>query len=252
MSILDLARRAGDVSARDVAAGILIYAPPGAGKTHTAVMGGRPLVVLMERNGLTTVRRANPDAQVLVVDSVREVRDVVLAALHGEVGKAGFDRIVFDSLTEFQRMLKDEILSDKGEEGATFSLQDWGILTDRMRKFLRTIRSMPIAVVATALAAETQDDTGKVMIRPAFEGRKTSAEVAQFFSAVGVAIKRVSTSQETKEVTAQYRTMFDGPSTFLTKSCGDGVCGVVDPDVVGWLASMQGGPVAVEEDRATA
>lgn len=279
MSILDLARRAGDIPAGEVAPGVLIFGPTGNGKTRTACEGGRPFVLLMERNGLTTIKACNDDAQVFLVGvgkdglpidtdplfqirgTLEQVRGVVRAAKNGELKAAGFDRLVIDSLTELQRLFRDGIVAEKAndkkeadqaterrvptsdEDEDGMSLRDWGTLQDRMQAFLRTIRSLPLPVVCTALV-EDLGTKAPSSIRPLFMGKKFASQVGQFFSAVGFAARR------NVEVTApaegadpalksktEYRTMFDGPSTYAIKSCA-GASGVIEPNVLGWIKAV--------------
>lgn len=265
MSILALAVRAGDTKPEDVNPCIFLYGPPGAGKTWAACAGGRPLVALTERNGLTTILHANPDAMIVhiedtvkldaqgnavkdaagipvVMKALDVLRELVIAAKSGEIRRAGYDRLVLDSLTELQRLFKDEIQAAKGTSDAEFSLQDWGTLNEKMRKFLRTLRALPLPVAATGLDEQVQDGEGTINVKPAFEGKKTSSEVAQYFNAVGFCAKRVTITGEgdKAETKAVYRVMFDGPARYMTKSCSPGVTGVQEANVPGWLNALAG------------
>ena len=62
---------------------------------------------------------------------------------------------------ELQRMIRDEIMAGKRgtpQEG-TFTLQDWGTLTDRMRGLVRAFRDLPLHVVAITHADVQVDDS---------------------------------------------------------------------------------------------
>ena len=238
------------MSRNEIGANILIYGPPGAGKTHRAAEGGRPAVLLTERNGLTTIRTVNPNAAVLVATDLDTIRRVIVGAQNGELN--GFDRLVIDSLTEAQRLIRDDIMRQKIErhkaksknsrsqnsrsgqdkeafDPELFTVQDWGRLAERTRKLIRNIRAIPIPVIAVALddafevASESNDGEATTVIhhRPQFDGRKTPAEIAQYFSAVGFSYKRAA--KDGSDPT--HGILFDGPQRFLTKSCKPGLTG---------------------------
>ena len=218
-------------------AGFLLFGDPGAGKTHACSTAPAPFVVLTERNGLTTIKRANPDAVVAIVTSASDLRDVMRLAVDGSL-PAGSRTLVVDSLSEVQRLFKDEIMTGKGA-GEKFSLQDWGTLTDKMRRFVRTLRDVPYSVVATALAESQVSEADSVRyVRPAFEGKKTSTEMAQYFNGVAYLFKRMSKDDQGKDV-ALHRAMFDGPSNYVTKACHP-LAGVMETDVGQWFALLDG------------
>ena len=227
--------KAGDMA--ELNAGFLLFGDPGAGKTHACSTAPAPFVVLTERNGMTTIKRANPDAVVAMVTNVADLREVLGMARDGRLPH-GCRTLVVDSLTEVQRLFKDEIMAGK-RAGEKFSLQDWGTLTDKMRHFMRTLRDVPYNVVATCLAeAQVSDADGVRYVRPAFEGKKTSAEVAQYFNGVAYVFKRMTKDDQGKDV-ALHRAMFDGPSNYVTKACHP-LAGVIETDVGQWFALLDG------------
>jgi hypothetical protein len=215
----------------------LLYGDPGAGKTHAAAQAPRPLVLLTERNGLTTIRRASPDALVVEVNTVDALREVLGMAMRGQLPD-NRRSLVIDSLTEVQRLFRDDIMASK-PAGQPFSLQDWGTMAERMRRFMRTLRDVPYHVVCTALAeAAVNDADGVRYVQPAFDGKKTGSEVAQYFNGVGYLFKRQATDDNGKAVVL-HQAMFDGPTRYTCKPCHP-VAGVVEPDVPRWFAMLGG------------
>lgn len=237
--------RAGDIE--HLYAKMLIFGDPGTGKTHGISLAPNPFILLTERNGLTTVKRANPDATVAVCDDIGGVREVIGMAVRGEL-PGGCKTLGIDGLTEIQRMFKDEIMAAKNTKDAQFSLQDWGTLANKMRQLMRTIRNLEYNVVATALAETTTDDAGVRYMRAQFEGKKTSNEIAQYFNGVAYFYKRTRTGDNDEEVVTHYA-MFDGPSNYVTKACHP-LKGTMNTDIGEWynlLANPPKEPTAADK-----
>ena len=228
--------RAGDMDPQSLHIGFLLYGDPGAGKTHAACQAPSPLVLLTEKNGITTVRRSNPDAQVVLVNHVNELREVLGMAMKGAL-PSGCQTLVVDSLTEVQRLFRDDIMAGK-PAGQPFGIQDWGTMAERMRRFMRTLRDVPYSVVATALAESVVSEADGVRyIQPQFEGKKTGTEVAQYFSGVAYMFKR-QTADDDGNQTVIHQAMLDGPSRFTVKPCHP-IAGVMEPNVGEWFATLQ-------------
>lgn len=233
--------RAGDAHADNLHISFLLYGEPGAGKTHAAAQAPAPLVLLTERNGMTSIRRSNPDALVVEVNSVAGIGEVLKMAMGGQLPN-NRRTLVVDSLTEVQRLIKDDIMAGK-PAGQPFALQDWGTMAERMRRFMRTLRDIPYHVVATALAeASVSEADGVRYVQPAFDGRKTGAEVAQYFNGVAYLFKKQATDDDGQPVVL-HQAMFDGPSRFVVKPCHP-VAGVVPPNVAEWYETLTTNPSA--------
>ena len=229
--------RAGDLSATDLHVLMLLYGDPGAGKTHAACLAPRPLVLLTERNGMTTIRRSNADALVVEVTNATDLGQIIKMAMDGKLPEKR-RTLVIDSLTECQRLIKDEIMASK-PKGAPFSLQDWGVMHERWRRFMRALRDVPYHVVCTALSeAVVSEADGVRYVQPAFEGRKTGSEVAQYFNAVGFCYKANSTDENGLSK-VEHRCMFEGPSRYTLKPC-DPLTGTQEPRPDVWLQQLTG------------
>jgi len=228
--------RAGDIKSASLHILFLLYGDPGVGKTHAVSLSPRPFVLLTEKNGMTTVIRANPDAIVCLVTNVDELREVIRMAVKGELPE---DRRTFvvDGLTEVQRLFYDEIMSKK-KPGDIFMLQDWGTLAEKMRRFMRTLRDLPYHVAATALSETREADDGVRYTRPQFDGKKTGSEVAQYFNGVAYMFKRVTTDADGNRKVI-HQAMFDGPSKYIVKPCHP-VAGIMDTNVGEWFEALRG------------
>lgn len=217
---------------------ILLMGRSGAGKSWlgaTAVAdGGKIAVLLTEANGLASITRCNPDAIVVraydpaaygKTTSFEVVQEFILDAHSGVLANLGVKSIVIDSATEIQRIIRGQILREKDQHknpGYQFSQQDWGLLTERMRRFARTVRDLPYHVVFITLSDEkVSEDEGIDYVRPSFEGQKLPGEIAQFFSAVGYVFKRQITRPKADgsgdEKVTEHAVLFQGPSRYVVK-----------------------------------
>jgi hypothetical protein len=232
---------------------VLIHGDTGAGKTRIGCTAPKPVILLTESNGLMTVQEANPDAIVVECENLDDARAFIIAAADGTLAEeTGCETIVFDSLTELQRMIHDEIMSRKeGKPGVEprMEIRDWGTLADTMRKMVRQIRNLPFNVVAIALTNhEVDESTGTRYSLPAFQGRKTPNEIAQYFSAVGYAF-REQVVEDDKQV-VRHRVLFRGPNNYMVKPVG-GLAAVEEPDVATWIGKCPvGGTGKAEKEVA--
>ena len=122
------------------------------------------------------VANSNNNADVVLITNAKELYDLISSIKKGDAKQ--YKSIVFDSLTEIQRLFKLDILNGKGSENMNF--KDWGKLADRMLGFIRMCRDLPFHIICTALRTETYNDEGAIIsVGPSFEGRKTGNEVKQ-------------------------------------------------------------------------
>jgi hypothetical protein len=221
---------------------IFIYGDPGSGKTFSSVTAPAPMVLLTERNGLHSIRQSNPDALVKYCEDADDIRDVLKLALNGELEAHGVKTLVVDSLTEVQRMFADEIMRKKGaSDEQRMSLPDWGLLTEKMRKFMRCLRDLDLHVVATALSdTATDESTGHIKHFPSFAGRKLSSEVSQFFNVVGYCFKREhpELKHDNGSPVIEHLVMLEGPSRFVCKPCGP-VTGIRTATIGEWYQDIE-------------
>jgi len=250
MSVLQWSR-VGDLGADSILIKLLLYGHSGAGKTHTASTAPAPCFLLTEPNGLPTIRAANPNALVVQADEANggmdTIRQFLRAAMSGELAQqTGCKTIVVDSLNEIQRMIRDEIMRSKPQarnpKAERFTLQDWGILTDKMRGLVRAFRDLPFHLIAiTHASVETNDDGGDRRVLPSFQGRSLPNEIAGYFSMVGYQYRTrevVGESDDARPVTIR-RVMLEGPDAVLCKAL-PGLDAIEDPNVTDWLAKLAG------------
>jgi len=216
---------------------ILMHGPSGTGKTYRAAQAVDPsqdkervFLILTEANGVVSAKTANPnvllpefeDADGSIrnhVSTADELRQCMKLCMGSDLKDAGVTVVAFDGLTEIQAILKDEILSKKpADQRETMQLQEWGLLGERMRKFMRWLRSIPFNVLCTCLTNEEGGHEGEPLrIRLQLQGKSTVNSVPQYFTAVtyctnldparkGQPVRRIS--------------MFEGHSRYLCKPAG--------------------------------
>ena len=237
MSVLNWTR-VGDVGSNALHLKVLIYGDSGVGKTWTASTAPRPVYLLTEPNGLPTIRASNPDAVVIQADEghggMETVRAFLRAAKDGTLAReTGGETVVLDSLNELQRMIRDEIMGRKsGHADAVFTLQDWGVLTDKMRAMVRAFRDLPFHVVGITHADAQQEDSGPRHLLPMFMGRSLPNEIAGYFSVVGYQYRKQSKTEDGVQTTRHV--MLQGPPTVVSKGL-PGLDPVEVPNITEWL-----------------
>jgi hypothetical protein len=174
---------------------------------------------------------------------MEEVREVLRAVTNREI--PDLDTLVIDGWTEIQAMMKDEMMEMKRraveegrakKEALVFSKADWGELGEKMRRAMRSVRDLPIHVVATALAEVETEEEGDKTTRytiPSFQGRKLANQIAQFQNVVGYCytVRGRDSGGKTK---ITHLAMVEGPETILCKPAHP-LGGVLEIPLHDWL-----------------
>ena len=171
-------------SAKDMAldyAKVVLYGPPGSGKTTAATTWPKPLVLSAE-SGLLSVR--DKDIDVWTIDKWEDLEESFAYLKHE---KHDYLSVVIDSLTEVQKKLNEYIVRafPTVKRGYTdlVSESDWGANIDKMRKLCRAFRDLPMNVVFIALSQDVEVD-GENVTRPALNGKTLPDELCGWCDAV--------------------------------------------------------------------
>lgn len=222
---------------------ILIWGNSGAGKSWLAASAPKPLVILTEANGGVSIGHSNKDADVCVIDNATDLRDIVKMAKSGQLKQ--YKTLIFDSLTECQKLFKDEIVGNRDN----LKIQEWGLLANRMLKFIRAIRDLPFHIVCTALADKNTDDQGAIVNNlPQFEGKKTANEIMQYFSAVGYLF---STNEIVNDQPTHIRkVMFEPTNKWFVKPCHP-LTNIENPNMTKIIKSIVTGVLEEETEKSS-
>ena len=169
---------------------LIVYGPPGVGKTVLATSGDGTLLLNCEAGSLSVQDRIKSKK---VIERVVVDFPFLEDQIHEIIEKQprGLKTIVIDSLTEVQQKVNEWIISSTPEMGNKrpygdgMMLGDYGYSTERMRRFVRMVRDLPYNVVFTALAQEVKNDsTGAVTTMPQMTA-KLATDVCGYMDVVG-------------------------------------------------------------------
>lgn len=163
---------------------LLYYGDPGSGKTtalaHLANHGR--VVHIDSESGL----KAKPlQALGVNIDNIELHRDISYPALEElfwdmksdlDSDPDAYAGVIWDSITETQKIMLESVVSravekanNKGMERDEFFVarEDWGVITEQMRRLIRMFRDLPCHTGWSALERRDQDDDGTVKYGPA-------------------------------------------------------------------------------------
>lgn len=139
---------------------ILIYGPPGIGKTTFSATAPKPLIINLE-DGLMSIK--DRDVAYVSCATIMDVKE----AIHKGV-EDGFKTIVFDTLTRYSELLMDLLLlADKNKETPDFL--HWGQLVSRITKMCWALQKKNINTIYLCHEKEVEEE-GRLIKRPLLNG----------------------------------------------------------------------------------
>lgn len=164
---------------------IIIYGPPGQGKTTAACTAPGP-ILLMNVEGPSRVkfaRRVHGDAKIREF-SVRTKADVDEAYLYLKDGGGGEMTVVVDSVGELYRV----VLADIARDDMHPTLPEHGDVQTIIRRFVDALRHLPHYVVLVCHEDLVEDEAaGEIIHRPMTGGQKLPVALSAMVDVVAYA-----------------------------------------------------------------
>lgn len=178
---------------------ILIYGPPGAGKTvlaGTANRGSTGPALFADCEAGTLSLKDNVDA--IQITSLKRLGDLLRFLRDGQ---HQYRTVVLDSLSEMQKVVMQQVIRQAVKEDPSHDKdlpyqKDWYRNSELVRRIVRSFRDLPMNVVFTALAKERQNEQdGSIRILPLLPGQ-LAEEVPAYVDVVGyLTVKEVPDPQ---------------------------------------------------------
>jgi hypothetical protein len=258
----------------------LIYGDSGSGKTTFGVTAPKPLILAAERQALVHIRQAQTRTGrdvigALYMESLQDFLNVVrtlrLATASPESKRGPFivkdeagsvlfesaewpESIVIDSITDVCKLIEADI--DKlsppknGADGLPArSMRFWGVLGDKIEKFLRAFRDVDFHVLFLALKDDKtvgEDSDAVRIVGPSVPMRSVPGAIAAAVNVVGVMQrdmkpgKAPKDGEERPEATITHTVRTTGPNYMLLKPYRP-LLDVEVPDFSDWVARITAG-----------
>lgn len=166
---------------------VMIYGPPGVGKTHFCATAGECLLIDVDSGSRTLVGTKNVD--VLEYVSIEQVEAIVEYMRKGDPAFAKYETIAFDTLSTLQmKNLDSQLQRQSKTAGMPIYKADWDIygeMTQRLRSLMMAFRSIDKNLIVTCHSTEKEDSVSKLMTQRLDLTPKLAATVAGLFDIIG-------------------------------------------------------------------
>lgn len=142
---------------------VLIYGPPGVGKTFFSSTSPSPLILSIE-SGDMTINDSSINATISRnCNTVDKVRESIQYAI-----KHKFKTIVIDSLTRYSEIFLEETLKNAGREKATWD--DFGSVSKHIQKLVWSLQGKDINTIFICHEKDIEEANG-ICKRPSLQGK---------------------------------------------------------------------------------
>jgi AAA domain-containing protein len=200
---------------------VLIYGLPGAGKTHVAATGAEskhlsPMLYVNAEAGANTLLKFRarvgdnimvvPDPQVqsgITWEQFEAVYDELDRQCYNTNDGPDFRTVVIDTGTELQKINMDWVMArtmkqHPDRDPDVPGLHDWGASTNRMRKYMRLFRNLPMNFIFLCHETTERDNKGVMWKRPDLPGKMANQVAGLFDQAMYLYTKEGDKGDESK------------------------------------------------------
>jgi hypothetical protein len=195
----------------------LIYGLPGSGKTHLAATGAQsrhldPMIYINAEAGANTLMKFKEDIDVIPDPETQSgIRWEQFEAIYDELDRQCYNStdspdyrtVVVDTGTELQKINMDWIMlrtlsAHPDRDPDVPGLHDWGASTNRMRRYLRLLRDLPMNFILLCHESTERDNKGIQWKRPDLPGKMANQVAGLFDQVMYLYTKEVAAGDETK------------------------------------------------------
>jgi hypothetical protein len=181
-----------------------LYGRSGTGKTTLAATWPKPILYLnVKDNGTDSIRDFDDDIDVHHIEKSDDVLEVILW-IHAQEkkGKLRYRTIVFDTLTQLQTIIMNEVAAEKARKGkkipkgkqagdwGVLTKQDWGDIAGQMKAIIMDVRNLPLESVFIAqervFNVDEDDGTGNDLLAPEVGAKLSPSVMADLNASVSI------------------------------------------------------------------
>lgn len=234
-----------EASERKATRNIVLYGPPGSGKTAGALTAPGP-VLLANAEGETASefpkRLNSADGKVIrevAVTGKDVLRDVMLAL---KDNADGFKTVVVDTSGEAYR-----ILTDEASGGKTPQVQHYGDAGYILERFYRYLRDLPLNVVIVA-HEEMVDGPDGEQLMPQAGGKKLTPKVCGMVDIVAY-VRAVAPADDSDDRRVRYFGQMQPGRNRYAKDRNGALGAFRELDLTEWIHTSATAPITLNEER---
>jgi hypothetical protein len=216
----------------------MIYGLPGSGKTHLAGHGASsrhlgPILYVNAEAGTSTLKKLKLQEDIMIIpdpevqgainwEQFESIYDELDRQCYNSKDSPDFRTVTIDTGTELQKInmewvMKRTLSAHPDRDPDVPGLHDWGASTNRMRKYLRMFRDLPLNFIFLCHEAAERDNKGVLWKRPDLPGKLANQVAGLFDQVMYLYTKEGTTGDETKPTEIRRMLLTGALEGFVTK-----------------------------------